>query len=920
MILKIFNNREQFYQYDKRQKIVIEDGDGVTHLHFTNKELTKAVAIECCDEDGKKICEIPDSLLECSGKLTVYAYCVDQCEYTKVKFQFDILPRPKPDDYVEPEEEPRWSDLEKRISDLEENSGTGGGGSVEVDSELSTESENPVQNKVITAEIDSLKESKADNIIYDTGFKSSSLPEILKEIYSMLSSGDSSGNLVDKFSITTGNNIPEIYFVGDNFSSMTKENAVDLGITINVNGFSWSGYSNTKWQGNSSLAYDKKNFTIKLYEDEAKETKCKFNWNGWGKQNKFVLKANYIDHSHCRNIISAKLWGEMVSNREDYATLPNELKSSPNNGAIDGFPIKLTVNGVYQGLYTLNIPKDGWTFNMDEDNINHAVLCAERNNNGSVGGREILACEFRDNAKIDGTDWSLEFPDDLTNPIYTSFNNLINCVKDTTDNQFKYNIGNYLDLPSAIDYYIFHYLLCGLDNLGKNLIMMTYDGTKWLCSSYDMDSLMGLYWDGSKFVSSNYQCPEQYQETNSLLWQRIESIFANDIKARWNVVKETVLSVNNIVSKVSSFMGIIGDELYVKDLEVYPSIPQGDVNHLEQITNFITERMVYVDTEISNLVQTEITEEINVTSLSLNNKTLSLSVPSGFEMIDYSSVEVEINKEIYNATEGYKTGSILTNIIELDTDNYYNFVTTQTDCGDKRPRVGKYNDDGTLAWVEKINEVQTNTFALIPNSKIKLCENDSDGNNLIDTIKLFRIKKDNLVLTQKIDSSLFDGLVTDSQGDYFVRVDNFEYGDILISMCEQATWNAVLLYTNDTAYTTSENTNKTDMLVHRNAGAYNGFGFKVKKTMIDSGYSVKYMLIKASQFNDVGSLIATLTPDNPTNQEVTWKSNDESVVVIQNDGLNATIKGLKVGTATVSCTSSDTTNGTIKDTCIVTVS
>lgn len=162
MILKIFNNREQFYQYDKRQKIVIEDGDGVTHLHFTNKELTKAVAIECCDEDGKKICEIPDSLLECSGKLTVYAYCVDQCEYTKVKFQFDILPRPKPDDYVEPEEEPRWSDLEKRISELEENSGTGGGGSVEVDSELSTESENPVQNKVITTEINQLKESKGD--------------------------------------------------------------------------------------------------------------------------------------------------------------------------------------------------------------------------------------------------------------------------------------------------------------------------------------------------------------------------------------------------------------------------------------------------------------------------------------------------------------------------------------------------------------------------------------------------------------------------------------------------------------------------------------------------------------------------------------------------------------------------------------
>ena len=596
------------------------------------------------------------------------------------------------------------------------------------------------------------------------------------------------------------------------------------------------------------------------------------------------------------------------------------MKSSPNNGAIDGFPIKLTVNGVYQGIYTLNIPKDGWTFNMDEDNENHAVLCAERNNNGSLTSDEVLACEFRANANIDGYDWSLEFPDTLTNPIHTSFNNLINCVKDTTDNQFKYNIGNYLDVPSAIDYYIFQYLLCGLDGLGKNLIMLTYDGIKWLCDAYDMDSLLGLFYDGSKFVSSSYQCPEQYQETNSLLWQRIESIFANDIKARWNVVKESVLSVNNIVSKVSSFMGIIGDELYAKDLEVYPSIPQGDVNHLEQITNFITERMVYVDTEISNLVQTEITEKINVTALNLDNDTFSLSIPSGVEMIDYNSVGVEIDKEIYNQTEASKSGSILTNMIELDLDNYYNFVTTQTDCGNKIPRVGRYKDDGTLDFVEKINEINTNTFALISNPKIKLCEYDSDGNKLIDTIKLFRIKKDELVLSQTIDTELFDGVEADASGDYYVRVDDFEYGDILISMCEQASWNAVLLYTSDTAYTTTANTNTTDMKVHRNAGAYSGFGFKVKKTMIDSGYSVKYMVIKSSQFNDIGSLTATLTPTNPTNQEVTWESNDESIVIIENDGLNATVKGLKVGTATVSCTSSDTTNGTIKDTCTVTIS
>ena len=108
---------------------------------------------------------------------------------------------------------------------------------------------------------------------------------------------------MDKFNITIGNNIPEVYLNGD-ITNMSKTNPIDLGISIKINGFEWTGVANTKWQGNSSLAYDKKNFTIKLYEDSTKATKQKINFNNWGKQNKFVLKANYIDHSHARNDIA----------------------------------------------------------------------------------------------------------------------------------------------------------------------------------------------------------------------------------------------------------------------------------------------------------------------------------------------------------------------------------------------------------------------------------------------------------------------------------------------------------------------------------------------------------------------------------------------------------------------------------------
>lgn len=755
-------------------------------------------------------------------------------------------------------------------------------------------------------------------------FNSTSLEDILLEIYNKIytSTGTDpgTGNISNPWSDTIGTDIPEIKFVSANWSEMTKENSIDAEISYSSDSINWTGVANTKWQGSSSLAYDKKNFTIKLFEDETKAVKQKANFNGWGNQNKFVLKANYIDHSHARNIISARIWSDIVASRSDYSSLPEELRNSPNNGVIDGFPVKVTINDVYQGLYTLNIPKDTWTFNMDDTNSNHAVLCAELNNNGSITSDRVLACEFRGNALIDGTDWSLEVPDTLNDAIKVSFNNLINCVKDSTDNQFKYNIGNYLDVKSAIDYYIFQYFICGLDSLAKNLLMVTYDGTKWICSAYDMDSTFGLYYDGSKFVSNNYQCPEQYQDTNSLLWQRLETIFANDIKSRYAELRESVLSVENIISKFTSFMNIIGDELYAKDLEVYNSIPQGSVNHLQQISDFITARAAYVDVEISNLVQTEIDDKKPVSSVTIDN-TLSLSIPNAIEMIDYNKTGVNLDKEIYNTIETNKTGSIVTNTVDIDLENYYNLMTSLQADSAKMPRVGVCNEDGSLSFTYKLAELNTLTTCLINSPKVKICEVDTNNNAFVDSVKLFRINKSTLEnsITQVLDSSYV--LNADASGDvYTISVENLNYGDILIAKSEQASWSAILLYKPDGTYDIVENTNTTDLKFIRNAGKYTSFGFKVKKSMYDAGYKMKYTVIKANQFNDLAELTATITPSDATNQEVSWSSSDENVAIIEGSALNVNIKALKAGNADITCTSLDTTNGTISATCNVTVS
>ena len=334
--------------------------------------------------------------------------------------------------------------------------------------------------------------------------------------------------------------MPKVFFYG-NALPTTKEN-VNLTMDYISNTAKFSSFVKLKCQGSSSMSYAKKNFTVAMYSDEARVTKLKKDFKGWGGQSKFCLKANYVDTTHTRNLSGARIAYDMVASRPD-SPFKQQLLQCPRNGAVDGFPIKLYFNGEFYGIYTWNIPKDAWMFNMNEDNPNHCVLCAEVNNNGNELMRN--ACQFR---KLwnGNADWSVEVGTASAN-IKASFDRCINFVMTATDEEFKANIGEYFDLYSLLDYYCFSYLTCHLDGLAKNVLMATYDGIIWGACLYDMDSIYGVSFNGQNYVATNYQCPEQYQETNSLLWQRIESCFSTELYTRYLELRQGALSLSNIV-------------------------------------------------------------------------------------------------------------------------------------------------------------------------------------------------------------------------------------------------------------------------------------------------------------------------------------------------------------------------------------
>ena len=392
--------------------------------------------------------------------------------------------------------------------------------------------------------------------------------------------------------------IPKVFING---VIPTTKNDVNAELTYISKTFNFHAYITIKCQGTSSMKYPKKNFTIKLFEDEARSQKKKIGFKNWGEQNKFCLKANWIDISHARNIVSARLWGDVVKSRSNYNELPELLKTSPNQGAIDGFPIKVYANGAYQGRYTWNIPKDGWMTNMDDDLDAHCILCGENYDSGC----------FRAAALINESDWSDELHDSCPESIKVRWNEVIDFVMNSTDEEFKANLGNYFDVPSLLDYELFGMAICGSDSFGKNQIYMTYDGNKWIASMYDLDTTWGMYWNGETLVPADYARTKFEDYVNgrlgNLLYYRIEQLFYAELQSRWEELKAGPMSMTNIITHFEDFMQSMTSDLIKEDYAsttaggAYTGIPSVAKNNLPQIRNFALARQIWTDAYVAAL-------------------------------------------------------------------------------------------------------------------------------------------------------------------------------------------------------------------------------------------------------------------------------------------------------------------------------
>lgn len=476
-------------------------------------------------------------------------------------------------------------------------------------------------------------------------------------------------------------NMPILYLSGS-ITGMTKDDKV----TLNYIYQDKSGTCTLKWQGSSSVTLPKKNYTITF--DNAFEVV-----SGWGVQKKYCLKANFVDSSHARNIVCAKLWGQIVKSRTPSNVT---LSALPNGGAVDGFPIIISLNGKFHGLYTWNIPKDAWMFGMDGAG-QQAIICAEVNENGAVAFKGLATL----NPELD---FDLEYSsNDESDWVLESLNRLLTAVKDSDGTNIATEITPYLDWDSAIDYYIHACLTSNYDGVWRNYLLATYDGVKWFFTGYDMDVVLGLRAMGRYFYPANHDAVSfttvaGMHKLFELIWKYMRP----QLRARYNELRASVMSVENVANMFVDFTADIDMTVYIDDWRRWNTVPSTSANNLSQIITYYDLRCRNADEWIKSTDgETEMPEQggtVGYTNLVPTSINTDGSV--------YNSVGYKENYRLSSSgNESSEAGACVTGYIKFKHGQVIRTVGSTGSASNGGMYIGFYNSSFEKVTVQYISAI-----------------------------------------------------------------------------------------------------------------------------------------------------------------------------------------------------------------------
>ena len=262
----------------------------------------------------------------------------------------------------------------------------------------------------------------------------------------------------------------------------------------------------------------------------------------------WILDAAYRDTTFVRNLVSMAIWNDMRG-----SAYIDEQNNEIGQPALTGMLVEVILNNQYQGIHTL------------QETLDRKLLDISKGSESSIfkAVSNFATLAFLNSIRVD---FEQKYPDLSDSDNYDSLESLVLLTSDSTNEQFVENIGDLIDMDSAVDYWLFSLVTMATDNLKKNYFLYRNNAELFYFSPWDFDATFGMHWFGGVYPNNEYwpdenaeggECLPVERPNCNLLFTRLNSVsteFQTKLRSRWNELKNTLFTQESLSDRFQVYL------------------------------------------------------------------------------------------------------------------------------------------------------------------------------------------------------------------------------------------------------------------------------------------------------------------------------------------------------------------------------
>ncbi len=346
--------------------------------------------------------------------------------------------------------------------------------------------------------------------------------------------------------------------------------------------YSFTSLAGIEVRGATSMRYNKVSYGTELWKNNAREDYSAA-LLGMRLSEDWILDAMYVDKLRMRNKLSFELW-EKISRVPEADNKPILFPGSKCRF------IELFINNSYKGIYSMNERLDDklLDFPPEEHSGGGALYKATEWGNGATRFNAFLTPPPKD-YYWDG--WEQIYPS--TYPYWEPLDTLRKFILESSDEEFRNRIAEFIDLDNAASYYLFMNMILANDNSGKNTFLAKYSKeSTFFIVPWDLEASWGLVWNGERIgpggiVSNN-------------LYDRLKTTdsggFNANLLALWSAYRKDQFSEETLLKNVGEYYSLLMKSGAISREQVaWENIEIDLQEEYEYICEWIRERLEFLD-------------------------------------------------------------------------------------------------------------------------------------------------------------------------------------------------------------------------------------------------------------------------------------------------------------------------------------